>query len=615
MNHKKCRECENFFPATEDYWHKNKSYSDGFQSICKKCAVEKTREHEKNLSEEQRKLKNEKRGQTKAKQKFGEEASKMYPVEVFDMRDNSFKSIEYTKAYTSKKFYPGAVIKNSQGEKYTIHGKCTDKDGVCYVIKFTNSPYLLVLTKSKNIANRNATSVANLGYRGYGKYRQVDYPKEHQLWRKIVDMVSKREDVSIDDSWLDFQIFCKEVKYIKDYDKWLENNNTNTLSPSYNFHYSLEDSFFTNSYSTTLALGVIPTPKPFKDMGGEQECIGCENTFPFNSDYFTRAHRASCDADLQPICKDCSKKDIQLRYYEQKTLGRTLSWEERKQQKLDKGKESEERKIKKEQEQEEKRLEIERLKEIERNKPKPDFKVCPGCDTEKEFNEDNFQKDKYKKWGFNPICKKCVSERRKEKIESMVYETPDEKECTNCGNVFSCTEQYFIRDSSNKTGFENQCKDCAYEKKRLEPNRNKPKKRTTLGRVHETIAQGLRKHLKTIDGKKDGLKTNDIVGCDNETLLNHLNTGKHSYEEDYITNTRDIINFHIDHIIAKDLYKPFITFEEDGSLTEEGLYWLKKCWNYRNLRVWPAGPNSSKGNKLDMELVREHGIEDLLPPL
>ena len=42
-------------------------------------------------------------------------------------------------------------------------------------------------------------------------------------------------------------------------------------------------------------------------------------------------------------------------------------------------------------------------------------------------------------------------------------------------------------------------------------------------------------------------------------------------------------------------------------------HFQKKCWNWRNLRYLPAEENSSKGDALDIGLIKSYGIEDLLP--
>ena len=60
-------------------------------------------------------------------------------------------------------------------------------------------------------------------------------------------------------------------------------------------------------------------------------------------------------------------------------------------------------------------------------------------------------------------------------------------------------------------------------------------------------------------------------------------------------------DLHIDHIIPSSLF--------DHTNEEE----TKKCWNWRNLRYLPAEENKNKKDKLDMDLVKSYGIEDLLP--
>lgn len=40
---------------------------------------------------------------------------------------------------------------------------------------------------------------------------------------------------------------------------------------------------------------------------------------------------------------------------------------------------------------------------------------------------------------------------------------------------------------------------------------------------------------------------------------------------------------------------------------------IEKCWNPRNLRLFPAKDNISKGNNLDYGLIAKHNIFDLLP--
>jgi len=59
--------------------------------------------------------------------------------------------------------------------------------------------------------------------------------------------------------------------------------------------------------------------------------------------------------------------------------------------------------------------------------------------------------------------------------------------------------------------------------------------------------------------------------------------------------------YHIDHIIPCAVY--------DFNNAEH----IKLCWQPQNLRIIPAAENLSKNDKLDIELIRKHKIEHLLP--
>lgn len=107
------------------------------------------------------------------------------------------------------------------------------------------------------------------------------------------------------------------------------------------------------------------------------------------------------------------------------------------------------------------------------------------------------------------------------------------------------------------------------------------------------------------------MDTISMFGYTPEELIKHLNKGAYTVKH-YLLNTKENILYHIDHIIPLDYYKDKLKVDVNGHLTEEGLIWFRKANDLRNLRVWPASPNTSKGNKLDMDLIKEHGIEDLL---
>lgn len=51
---KKCHRCGNTYPLTLDYFHKNKSKKDGFQSYCKTCNIEYYYKYSKNEENRER---------------------------------------------------------------------------------------------------------------------------------------------------------------------------------------------------------------------------------------------------------------------------------------------------------------------------------------------------------------------------------------------------------------------------------------------------------------------------------------------------------------------------------------------------------------------------------
>ena len=110
-------------------------------------------------------------------------------------------------------------------------------------------------------------------------------------------------------------------------------------------------------------------------------------------------------------------------------------------------------------------------------------------------------------------------------------------------------------------------------------------------RIRYYLSTALRKSLKTAKTTKKN-STLNYIGCSIESLQEHLNSTKKPDWGD---------NLHIDHIIPSSLF--------DHTNEEE----IKKCWNWRNLRYLPAEKNMSKKDKLDMDLVKSYGIEDLLP--
>lgn len=281
----------------------------------------------------------------------------------------------------------------------------------------------------------------------------------------------------------------------------------------------------------------------------DETCTECEKDFPFTSAYFIRTRDHK---DLQNICIPCNKHRAQRGYRERKRYGKVLTKEERIQIKLKKEQEKEEnmlRKIEEDRKIKEEREERKRLSKI-----KPATIVCGGCEEEKEFTPDNFPKDSSRRWGLIQRCKTCMREQR-------------------------------------------------IKNKRLPHNK-----------AHKNIRKALGKYLNDLGSTKVilGMTTHELLGCTGEEFVKHLNSGEYTLE-DYNTNNNTQIYFHIDHIIPKKHYEPYLQFDINGKPTEETLVLLKKCWNYKNLRICPAEENMIKGDTLHMDLVDKYNIHHLLP--
>ncbi len=82
-----------------------------------------------------------------------------------------------------------------------------------------------------------------------------------------------------------------------------------------------------------------------------------------------------------------------------------------------------------------------------------------------------------------------------------------------------------------------------------------------------------------------------FVDYDADGLIRHL--GENAFKKGY----------EIDHIIPVSLYDLKLMGDKE----------FRKCWGLKNLRIITKEENVKKGNELDMVLIREHGIECLLP--
>lgn len=246
------------------------------------------------------------------------------------------------------------------------------------------------------------------------------------------------------------------------------------------------------------------------------------------------------------------------------------------------------------------------------------IKICAKCKEEKPATSKYFYNDKKsKKYGLAARCKDCRNS------ENPVVTGEGNKTCSKCHQTFPADLDHYHYSKREKDGLRSQCKTCRSKAKKIYRDANKERinaqsreyssrpevkekaKRTPEQKRRRNIIERKRwredEHYRTylnlcnglnsmLAGKAKTCRTMQYVGCSIEELVDHLNESRPDTDEP----------LHIDHIIPKSLY----------NLTEKDLC---RCWNYANLRLIPASQNLAKSDNLDMDLVRKHNIEDLLP--
>ena len=205
----------------------------------------------------------------------------------------------------------------------------------------------------------------------------------------------------------------------------------------------------------------------------------------------------------------------------------------------------------------------------------PKSRICTKCGEEKSLEE--FDKQAKGKYGKRATCKLCRKQH---------YEANKEK-------AKEYQKQYREANKEKKAEYDKQYHQANKEKiveYKNEWTRNR-RQNDEQFRIRKNLSGLLQKTLKTAKTTKKN-STLTYIGCTIEFMKEHLNsTKKPDWGDD----------LHIDHIIPSSLF--------DHTNEEE----IKKCWNWRNLRYLPAEENISKGDTLDMDLVKSYGIEDLLP--
>jgi hypothetical protein len=168
-------------------------------------------------------------------------------------------------------------------------------------------------------------------------------------------------------------------------------------------------------------------------------------------------------------------------------------------------------------------------------------------------------------------------------------------------------------------GYRNECKDCLrikarnnhkYEKKGrkiLTKEQKKEYRKKWYEENKEKVIEQSR--INKIKYRKDPIyKVKDNINRrirkkikgfhpDMVNIIKHIEM---NFTDDINWNNYGTV-WHIDHIIPQAVY--------DFSLKED----IDKCWDKRNLRPMLKEENLMKHDKLEIQLVKEYGIEDLMP--
>ena len=232
-------------------------------------------------------------------------------------------------------------------------------------------------------------------------------------------------------------------------------------------------------------------------------------------------------------------------------------------------------------------------------------KTCYTCNIEKDIS--SFGIVKRNKDGYNNHCKKCMAKKREKYSESNI------KRCKEWCDKNRDYKRKYEREYSKNHKEENKKRLEKYKENNRDYYYNtikqwsinhkdevkKYKKEWQQHRIdndikwkiHYRFSSLLRSSMKKYIIEKKDSSWIDLVGYTVEDLMKHF--GINDIPKGY----------HIDHIIPVSLYR-FKSYKDED---------FKKCWNIRNLRLITAEENIKKKNKLCMDLIKEYGIEDLLP--
>jgi hypothetical protein len=209
-------------------------------------------------------------------------------------------------------------------------------------------------------------------------------------------------------------------------------------------------------------------------------------------------------------------------------------------------------------------------------------KICSRCKEEKDISL--FSKKKKSSDGYNWWCKECSSIYKKKYYKKNIEKAKEYNRKDYLNNKEKYLEYAKIyrekNESKVKQSFKNYRKKNK-EKIRIRNNEYEKRRRKEPGAKIRRLRRNLSLQIRRAIGKqKNGRSWELLVEYSLEDL-------KKYFENKFSINWSDYgIEWEIDHIIPQTLYN----FFDENEIK-----------------------NISKGNKLDIELIKEHNIQDLLP--
>lgn len=232
------------------------------------------------------------------------------------------------------------------------------------------------------------------------------------------------------------------------------------------------------------------------------------------------------------------------------------------------------------------------------------MKICTKCLVPKPISTEYYAPHAKGRYGLHSICYECVRDINRRRVRTPEQklknaERAREYRQTEKGKAY--IQAYSLRPTTKIK------REHVHEKRRQAGKIQQYEKQRyhsePLVKLRKTLSVNFNTQLKSINTSKPS-STMEYVGCTKQELLDHLNSGEYTME-DYIQGGYDI-----DHIIPSSYFMAFIELGEENKIINTDI--LYKWWNYRNLRVYPARENKSKGAILDRNLVKKYNIEDLL---